>query len=128
MAQLDMSDVIEDIDLGDPFIVERMPERIDAHGRSAPQTATLLPAFGTVGAANPNDLERLSDLQRMTRNISIVTKLRLQGPSEGVQPDVVRWQGNRFVVHVVEPYTQDGAGFVQAIAGSISTLDTPPTP
>lgn len=127
MAYLDMGDVLSDPEISDPFIVKRRAESFPANGRGETKD-DLLPAYGVITAAHPNDLERLDDAQRMGRNLSIVTRFRLQGPSDGVQADQVVWQGNTFIVHVVEPYAQYGEGWIQAIVGSIQTMDNPAPP
>ena len=122
-----MGDVLADPEISDPFVVMRRALTFPAFGRGEAK-AKLLPTFGVITAAHPNDLERLDDSQRMGRNISIVTRFRLQGPSEGVQADQILWQGVTFIVHVVEPYAQYGEGWVQAVAGSIQTMDSPVPP
>lgn len=122
-----MGDVLADPEISNPFIVKRRTESFPALGRGTTKD-TLLPTYGVICAAHPNDLERLNDSQRMGRNIQIVTRFRLQGPSEGRQADQVVWQGTTFIVHVVEPYAQYGEGWVQAIAGSIETMDPPVPP
>lgn len=122
--------------LSDAFTVTRRPEVMTSKGRSsvpAPVVYTrsrrrgLPPPVGVVTVASPNDLERLDDQDRAGRNISIVTRFPLQMTASygGVKykPDQIYWRGDTFIVKSVDPYPQFGAGFVQAIAGSIDHQD-----
>lgn len=122
---IDVSDVLLDVDLADSFTVNRRKQTLD-HGRPIIAIETTFNnVYGIVTAAHPNDLDRLDDSQRMGRNLSVVTQFRLQGPAMGYQPDTVIWKGDTYVVKSVDPYPQFGKGFVQAIVGSMDTLDQP---
>lgn len=123
MPDLDVSEILTDPDLASSFDVVRRVEGIDSHGRSVLVPTTTEGVLGVVCAASGNDLDRLDDSQRMGRNFSVVTKFRLQGPSPNQQPDAVVYQGDTYVVKLVEPYNQYGAGFVQAIIGSMDIID-----
>lgn len=121
---LDVSEVLLDPMIADRFIVNRRVQTLDSHGRVA-LTSTAMNGVGVVTASSGNDLDRLDDNQRMGRHLTIVTKFRLRGPSPGYQPDTITWKGDTFVVQAIDPYPQYGAGFVQAIAGSMDLLDQP---
>lgn len=127
MAQLDVSHVLSSPMLSSRFIVNRREQVMNPQGRSEVVTRVFPDVPGVVTLANPNDLERLDDSQRMGRNYSIITKFRLIGPaksgSKQYQPDTIVWQGSELVVKNVEPYTNYGAGFVQALAGSMDIVD-----
>lgn len=125
MPNLDVSDVLLDPDLADRFTVKRRPAGTNAHGRVETTPEIIPRVLGVVTAASPTDLERLDDNQRMGRNLSVVTKFRLRGPATGYQPDIVLWYGNDYVVKDVQPYPQYGAGFIQAIVGSMDSMDNP---
>lgn len=124
MAFLDVSDVLLDPELTDTFTVVRRAESVNAQGRSvvAPEN---IDAFGVITVTGNNDLMRLPEEQRMGRHLSIVTKFRLRGPAPGFQPDALLWGGDTFVVQAIDPYPQYGAGFVQAICGSMDAIDQP---
>lgn len=120
--KLDVSSVLLDPFFADSFDFVRQPEVVNGYGESTvPQPQQFTRQVGVVTMAHPNDLDRLPEADRSARTISIVTKVRLQGPSPGIKPDVVTWGGNRYVVKLVEPYVRFGAGFVQVLAGSIDT-------
>lgn len=119
---LDVSDVLLDPLFADRFDYLRQPEVVNAYGESTvPAPVTYRNQSGVVTFASPNDLDRLPEGDRSARTISIITKVRLQGPSQGVKADVVTWAGDRYVVKLCEPYVRYGQGFVQALAGSIDT-------
>ena len=123
MAYLDVSDVLLDPTLTDVFTVTRRAETVNGFGESVTATSTYDGVVGVVCTASPNDLERLPEMDRMGRHLSVVTRFRLQGPAPGFKPDLIEWNGDAFVVEAVDPYPQYGAGFVQAIVGSIDSID-----
>ncbi len=124
MAYLDVSEALTDPMLSDLFNVIRRPETI-VKGRSTVNPVTIPNVSGVVAAAHGNDLDRLDDNQRMGRNLTIVTRFRLRGPTPGYQPDLIVWKGDQYLVKLVDPYPQYGAGFVQAIVGSVDSIDQP---
>lgn len=131
MPSLDVNDAFG-VEFLDAIIVERRPETVDITGRSRTPGTTTITTSAVVCQAGPNDLARLPESDSMGKVISIVTPFRLRGPAkdgsgQNWKPDVVRWLGGRFVVRLVEPYTGYGRGFVQALAESMTLIDTPPT-
>jgi len=131
MAYLDLSDAVCAPDLTDRFVVQRRLETVGVNGRSSVTPATYVGVLGVVTAASANDLERLPEEDRMGRNLSIVTRFRLQGPTVGFKPDVVIWRGDSYLVKSLDPYPQFGSGFYQAIVGSLDAVDqafVPPAP
>lgn len=128
MADLDVSDAINDSNLSSSFDVIRRKENISDKGRMSTDDQRICDVEGVVCEAGPNDLERLDDQQRMGRHISVVTQFALRGPARGrsddrYQPDLIFWQGDYYVIHQLDPYPQYGSGFMQAIAGSIDYND-----
>lgn len=126
-AGLDVSEVLSDPMICSTFDVIRRSEVIGQNGRVNVDAVTHGDILGVITAAGSNDLERLDDNQRTGRNISVVTSFRLRATAPGYQPDLIGWQGDFYVVKMLDPYTQYGAGFVQAIAGSLDFQDAPPS-
>ncbi len=124
-AFLDVSDILVDPEIACSFVVYRRAEDVGQNGRAGIGSKPFN-ALGVVTVAHGNDLLRLPEEQRMDRHITIVTRTMLQGPSEGVQPDAIGWAGSYYVVKTIDPYPQYGAGFIQAIAGSMDNMDPPP--
>lgn len=126
------SETLLDPMIADRFTVKRRLETVDNHGRSTVATTTTGGIIGVVTAASPNDLERLDDMDRAGRHLSIVTKFALQmvakdSAGNKYKPDLVNFQGNDYVVKYVDPYWKFGGvgGFTQAIVGSINHVDSP---
>jgi hypothetical protein len=124
---LDVSDIPMSEEFADSFTVLRRPESVNDFGESVVADTTPDAASGTVTWASPTDRQRLDDQDRGQAVISIVTTYRLRGPSKvGAQqykPDIVLWAGNHYEVLDLQPYTRFGAGFVQALAGSIESIE-----
>lgn len=127
MANLDVSEVVSDPDFADDFVVTRQPETVNNFGESTTPANQTIKTFGTVTMANPDDLLRLPEGDRSDRTISIVTQFRLQAASPGIKADIVTWRGNNYLVKLVDPYVQFGAGQIQAICGSIDTQQAAPS-
>lgn len=125
MSDLDVSDILSDPDIADPFVVKRRSEVVGQNGRVSVDVANLQ-GVGVICAASPNDLKRLPDAQHTERHISIITAFRLRATAPDYQPDLIGWQGDFYIVADVQPYTQYGAGFVQAICASTNYQDQPP--
>lgn len=123
MPDLDVSDVLLDPVLASRFTVNRRTETMAGNGRPVVTLKSIQNVVGIITSASPDDLERLDDHQRMGRNLVVVTKFRLIGPAPGKQPDTIEWQGNTFIVKEIDPYSQYGQGFIQAIVGSIDSID-----
>lgn len=124
-AFLDVSEVLLDPTLVDSFTVNRRAETVNNFGESTLTVTVMEGVLGVVCSASPNDLKRLDDRELMGRHLSVVTRFRLQGPSPGYQPDTILWNGDEYVVKLIDPYPQYGYGFIQAIVGSIDAQDEP---
>lgn len=113
MALLDMSDVINDIDFSDAIICERNLQSINTNGMGS-ITQQLIPFFGDVSTEEGTRLVRDPEGDRIKGDIWIVTTftLRVKGPDHSA--DIIQWQGARYTVMGVRPYTQFGSGFVEA--------------
>lgn len=121
MPFLDVSDITLDPDFADSVNVIRREATVNNFGEgSTPAPVTFSDVIGTVTQASPNDLERrIPDYTASGQVISFVTPFRLYGPAKDglqrFQPDLIEWNGNTYVVKVLEPYTRFGAGQVQAL-------------
>lgn len=124
MPGLDVTDAVSESSFQDSFTVERRAEGM-SKGRASTSMTTFRPN-GVVAPAGNNDLERLPDDQRMMKTLVVVTQFRLRGPAPGFQPDVIVWEGDRFVVAQVEDFSGYGQGFIKAICTSMDSVDQPP--
>lgn len=128
MPWLDVSDIVCDPMFADVFTVLRRGQTVNDFGEVVIVETPNTPVYGTITMAGPDDLQRLDDSQRMGRVISCITKFRLIGPAPNLQPDVILWQGSRYVVAWLDLYNRYGAGFMQSIAVSMDLIDPVPSP
>lgn len=132
MPTLDVSDIILDPMFAERLTIERRPETVGNNGRTTqlPQVITpkpigvVLPIDTAIGG---NALERTPDEQHRGAQLEVHTKFRLRGPSPNYQPDVLVYEGNRYVVTIVNNYSKYGAGFIKAEVTSMDAIDNPPT-
>lgn len=112
------------------FVVVRRRSWTDSNG-IAQQSAQRVPAIGSVYADGDQSLDRDEGYQMQAKTIKVVTRFYLRGAAEdadGVnwQPDLVLWQGDYFLVHDVEDYSQYGVGMVAATCESYDYVVQPP--
>lgn len=124
MPNLDFSDILVDPDLCDTFAVKRRTDVIGANGRNS-QTVTNF--TNLVGSVTPEEgaMTRADDSEMTARVINVICMFRLRASSDGVQPDIVVWDGVDFTVKDVKGYHRFGAGFVVAKAESMNASDPP---
>lgn len=115
MADIDVSDLLNDPDFADVVTVIRRSQTIGANGRSENYGQYFDDVAMCISPTGRNEIERLDDSQKQLRSIKAITSFRLQGPTVGQGSDIVMWQDSAYLVAVVDPYTQFGAGFVEAI-------------
>lgn len=114
---LDISFLLSDPDFCAAFTVERCVESVDDKGR-AQLVSDTVPWRGVVQPATPRELERLPEGDRDRESITVYSRdpLRMgQRPasdSGGPAADVILWQGQRYEVASVEPWS----GYVRVLA------------
>lgn len=122
MATLDVSDVLLCPEFTDNYVIQRNVETLSDMGRSI-ITPTKIKSFGVVTMASGRDLQRLPDYEVLERVIKITTKTRLQSEAKNVQPDIIIWRGDSYVVKDIKLYPQFGQGFYSVLAASIDLTD-----
>lgn len=125
MADLDVSEVLDDPDFADGVVVVRRSQTVDEHGRATQSSTSITGVVMNISPTGRNDVERLDDSQKQLRSIKAITRFRLQGPTVGMLADLVAWQGSMYLVAVVDPYTHFGGGFVEAILVSTNIQEVP---
>lgn len=136
MAAIDVSDLLEDPDFASALAILRRSELVGDNGRTVITETAILPA--PMGVVMPKDsviggnaIERAPDMQYRGAALLCYTKFRLRGPSldangQEWQPDVVVWNGNRYVVTLINDYAHFGQGYIQAELSSMDGVDEPP--
>jgi hypothetical protein len=132
MPLLDVSSLLLDPDFAQPLTIERRTEVVGSNGRATITSQIVLPApYGVIlpvdTAIGGNALERGPDEQHRGAALEVITRFRLQGPSPSFQPDVIVYEGNRYVITIVNTLTKYGAGFIRAECSSMDSVDNPPT-
>ena len=123
MPTLNVATVLLDMRFADFVTVIRRTQLINQYGEVSIED---VPAYGvpvTITATDSNVLEREDGSQHMSRTHTVVSMFPFRGPAPGAQPDLVEFQGARFIIDKVEPYSRYGAGFTQARMTSILTID-----
>lgn len=131
MPDIDVSDLLLDGDIaGESFTVIRRQETVGNNGVTA-IAQTNLSAVGSISPTGDNSLVRAEAFQTQANTIKVITNFRLRGPSKdgagnSFQPDIIQWNGNHFVVRVINEWTSYGAGFVEVECSSIDFIDLAP--
>lgn len=146
---IDLSDLCDDPDFGQPLSIVRRLEMVGYDGVTRSQSAPITPApYGSIqSGANPT-LLRTSDMATVGKIITVYTKFRLreEGSAAGyatnadgsyqrdaygnpipgpggltvTQADVVYYLGDPYQVLQVQDWTGFGAGFVEAICSQVN--------
>ncbi|NIF20264.1 head-tail adaptor [Candidatus Pantoea multigeneris] len=114
MPDLDVSDVLFDPDFCNTSLkVTRRTMTVDADGNGHNALVTA-PFSGVVTVDKSLESRRMESGQVVHGAILIVTAERLTQGQTGHDADIVNYQGRDYRVSFVDPYTEYGAGFVQA--------------
>lgn len=114
MPLLDVSEILLDPDFVDMSLVcYRSTQVTDDDGFTKNSTQNLSFA-GVVTVDRSLEAKRMEAGQAIGGAILIVTQFRLTQGYQGVDADIVTYQGRKYRVTFVDPYTAYGAGFVQA--------------
>ncbi|UPS64390.1 head-tail adaptor [Providencia rettgeri] len=114
MPLLDVSEILLDPDFVDMSLVcHRSTQVTDDDGFTTNSTQNLHFA-GVVTVDRSLEAKRMEAGQAIGGAILIVTQFRLTQGYQGVDADIVTYQGRKYRVTFVDPYTAYGAGFVQA--------------
>lgn len=131
MPDIDVSDLLNDPFAAELLTILRQKETVTQKGRESNTYETITPQ--PVGVVQPkdtviggNEVTREDDKIYRGAALIIHTQFRLRGPAPGYQPDVIVWQGDRYVITLVNNFSRYGAGFIYAEAASQESLDAPP--
>ncbi|MDE2403052.1 MAG: hypothetical protein KGL90_15455 [Burkholderiales bacterium] len=113
MADLDMSDVLSDPDLIEPFGLVRI-RRVQTVGTDGIAIdAEVSDAFaGVVTAGKGDKLNRIAEGARAMGNMTVTTSTELLPNTPDRDADIVVWQGKRYVVESIADYRN--FGYIQA--------------
>lgn len=130
MSMLDMSSALTNPMLLSNFDVNRRVQTVDDFGTGSTAITPFTGLFGVIYPSDDNDLKLLPDLRVMGNTLTVITMFALYGEAEAngtdYQPDLVIWNGDSYLVRVVEDFSNYSAGFIKAICTSIDLVDQPP--
>ncbi len=109
----------------DNFTVTQRVQTINTYGEVTTTPTVLRNILGVVTPTKRDDLERLPEAQRGNRNLTIYTRQHLNTAAMGLQPDLITWRGDTFVVRMLLPWTAYGPGWVKAVVASIDSVEAP---
>jgi|ERR1035438_455154 hypothetical protein len=115
MPTLDLSEVANDVDLGQCFSVLRQNPGVYAEGGFQPGPIQILNYFGVIGVATPKQLQMFPEGDRIAGSEIVICNSPLYATSETREAtsDIIVWHGQNYRVKSVAPW-QD-FGFVAAI-------------
>lgn len=114
MPMLDVTDVLFDPDFCDISLTYTRREiLIDDEGITSTKESTY-PFSGVVTVDSSIEAQIRTSGQLVSGRILVVTTTRLIAGENHYIGDIVTYQGRKYLVKSVDPYTAYGAGFVQA--------------
>lgn len=115
MANLDLSEIIDDPDFADEFIVVQQNQIINNQGRQTTMRGEPEDAWGSMQPAGDETYQQFPDLTRMEGTLDCFTRatLRMKGATHA--PDIVLWQDREYLVVARSSYAHFGAGWVRAV-------------
>lgn len=132
MAQLDMSQVLTNPVFLTKFSVTRQNQVVNNWGETKIETELIPIVRGVVYPEGPNGLARRPEAQTNAKTIVIFTRFALRGASisantdSSYQPDIVVWNGVKYLVAEVEDYSNYARGFMKVRAASTQEMDQAP--
>lgn len=114
MPLLDVSEILLDPDFVDMSLVCHRSAQVTDDDGFTKNSMQNLPFAGVVTVDRSLEAKRMEAGQAIGGAILIVTQFRLTQGYQGVDADIVTYQGRKYRVTFVDPYTAYGAGFVQA--------------
>ena len=119
---INVADVVMDVDFVQPVTRIVRTETVNSYGESV-----LSSASSTIQAVvtNPSaqELLRFSDATAYRSAIRVTTGSRLNADSVGLQPDLILYHGEHYIVSVTNDYSD--FGFTRAICNLIDMQDQP---
>lgn len=112
---MDISEMVQDSDLGEPYQILRNTGKFAAGGWSADEPKPI-DVFGIVSLARQDELQQLPEADRSTeaRVFYSVTEMFVTSEDSSQLSDVLVWMGDQYRVTNVWNYVQ--RGFFKALA------------
>jgi len=126
---IDPSVMLLDPQFTDHFAVVKRVQNVDSNGLVSTADSITPNVLGIVTPTTPSDLRRFDDKQFGQRTLKIYTQARLNSAAtdratgQQRQPDYLLWNGDKFVVVDIEPWTRFGPGWTKVLATSVDSVE-----
>lgn len=120
MSAIDVTDVLLSLDIAaQSFSVVRRQETVNDFGEGVKGATVLGPFIGACQPLGDNSLLREESYTTGKNGLTVWSPFRLFSASRKAdgttyQPDLILFDGNYYIVRVLNEWTQWGEGFVQA--------------
>lgn len=131
MPLIDVTEVLSSLDIASQsFTIVRRTETVNQYGESVLATVNI-PVIGAVQPLGENATIREEMYTTASNGITVWTTepiFNAGRDSGGVryQPDLILWDGTYYLVRVLEPWADFGAGFYKAECSQINLEDSNP--
>lgn len=110
MPLLDVSEILLDPDFVDSLVCARNTQTVDDSG-IATDTPNCIPFYGVVTNNTGDLLMRLAEGSRITGSITVHSQFNLIAGADGIDADIVTWNGRQYTVTNVGDWSRFGIGF-----------------
>lgn len=111
MALIDVSELMLDPDFISSFNIVRRTPTVNSFGENSLAEVLIQNVKGSVQAVGKETAERLPEGINLKDFITIFTKTPVRADAVNGYPDVIIWEGLRYQVYQVLPWSNFGAGW-----------------
>jgi hypothetical protein len=115
MANIDVTEIFDDPDFMDEIEVRRPSTAVNADGVMQTTATRFAGVLASVQPASGKALMFLPEAQRTQGALQIWTKFQLIAATPAGSGDYVLWQGQTYLIEVILPWSNYGAGFCSAV-------------
>lgn len=115
MADLDVSDVLDDPDFQSSFQIVRASASVSEQGRNVIVPSSPQTVFGVIQPAGAQDLARLPDVSMQRGALKIWTRFPLNVDAPGQQSDNLIIGSSAYTVTLCDPWNY-GSGYFASVA------------
>lgn len=116
---IDLSEVVNDPDMGESYTIIRNSGKFVAGGWQVTNTSEIK-AFGIVSVASSRDLKQVPEGDRIEAAMVFYSITEMMMTREGATSDILRWEGEEYRVLKSSPYGT--RGYWKAIACRIKGM------
>ena len=126
MAQITVNEVVTDSDFQDQVVVIRRKGSVSDEGELTTETQRI-PISAVIQSASSDQMVLLTDLQRASGVIEVITTFPLRGQSNRGPPDMVIWRNRAWECATIDNFLNyaSGAGHIEAMA-TLTDLEVGP--